>query len=139
MNRRLFLIFYISIVSAFLLNHTKAQPWTFIKEVDGIKIYTQKESGSSLKSYRGEADMNSSMEKVCALLGTAKNLDWWGEDITNIKILEHKDQKFIQYYYIYDMPWPITDRDLVVESILKMDTATGIYTVSSKPLLRKFL
>lgn len=137
MNRKLFLIFYIFIVNIFLLNHAKAQNWTFIKEVDGIKIFTQNEFGSSLKSYRGETDINASMEKVCALLGTAKNLDWWSEDVTNIKILEYKDQKFIQYYFIYDMPWPVTDRDLVVESIIKMDTATGIYTVSSKPLLKK--
>lgn len=137
MKRNFFLIIYISIANIFLLNEVNAQTWTFIKEVDGIKIYTHKELNSSLKSYKGETDIDASMKKVCALLGTAKNMDWWGEDITNIKILEHEDQKFIQYYFIYDMPWPVTDRDLVVESTIKMDTINAKYTVSSKPLLKK--
>ena len=34
------------------------------------------------------------------------------------------------------MPWPLTDRDLAVESRIKMDTANSIYTVSSRPLLK---
>jgi hypothetical protein len=137
--KRNFILISISIfiLNIFLLTHVSAQPWTFIKEVDGIKIYTQNELNTSLKSYKGETDINASMEKVCALLGSAKNFDWWGEDFSKIKILDHTDHKFIQYYFIYDMPWPVADRDLVVESIIKMDTINGKYTVSSKPLLKK--
>jgi len=113
-----------------------AQPWNFIKEKDGIKIYTRTDPHSSLKSYKGETVFKAPMEKVCALLGTAKNLDWWDKGFTKIEVLKHEDQKFIQYYFIYDMPWPVVDRDLAVESRIKMDTASGIYTVSSRPLLK---
>ena len=56
--------------------------------------------------------------------------------LATIKVLKHEDQKFIQYYFIYDMPWPVVDRDLAVESTIKMDTATGVYTVSSRPMLK---
>jgi len=126
-----------SVLSLFLSDDACAQKWTFEKEVDGIKIYTQNDPGSSFKSYKGETDFYAPVEKVCTLLGTANNFDWWGDDFTEIKILDHKDHKFIQYYFVYKMPWPLTDRDLAVESILKMDTANGIYTVSSKPLLMK--
>ena len=35
-----------------------AQSWDFIKEKDGIKIYTRVEAGKSLKSYRGITDIN---------------------------------------------------------------------------------
>jgi hypothetical protein len=131
--------FYQSLLILFLVNSLNAQPWTFVKEQDGIRIYTRLENKSQLKSYKGEAVIYAPMEKVCSLLGTAKNIDWWGEDFTKIAVLEHEDQKFIQYYFIYNMPWPVTDRDLVVESIIKMDTATHIYTVTSKPLLNKML
>lgn len=136
MKRNFFLI-CIFILNVFLNIHVNAQTWTFIKEVDGIKIFTRNELNSSLKSYKGETVVNAPMEKVCALLGTSNNFDWWGEDFSKIKILDHTDQKFIQYYFIYDMPWPVADRDLVVESIIKMDTLNGKYTVSSKPLLKK--
>jgi hypothetical protein len=129
--------FYLSLLILFWVNNLNAQPWTFVKEQDGIKIYTRIENKSQLKSYKGEAVICAQMEKVCALLGTATNFDWWGEDFTKIAVLEHEDHKFIQYYFVYNMPWPVTDRDLVVESTIKMDTVTHIYTVTSKPLLKK--
>ncbi len=128
---------FLSVITQFFVNSLNAQPWTFVKEQDGIRIYTRVENNSPLKSYKGEANINAPMEKVCTLLGTAKNFDWWGEDFTKIEILEHEDQKFIQYYFIYNMPWPVTDRDLVVESMIKMDSAAHIYTVTSKPILNK--
>jgi len=130
------IIFCISILNLLLVNSTLAQSWNFVKEQDGIKIYTRNEPNSSLKSYRGEAVFRASIDKVCMLLGTAKNLDWWDKGFTTIKVLKHEDHKFIQYYFIYDMPWPVTDRDLAVESTIKMDTATGVYTVSSRPMLK---
>jgi hypothetical protein len=129
--------FYLSVLTLFLVNSLNAQPWTFVKEQDGIRVYTRLENRSQLKSYKGEAVIHAPMEKICALLGTAKNIDWWGEDFTKIAVLEHEDQKFIQYYFIYNMPWPVTDRDLVVESTIKMDSVTHFYTVTSKPLLNK--
>jgi hypothetical protein len=128
---------YLSVFIMFLVNSLNAQPWTFVKEQDGIKIYTRIENKSQLKSYKGEAVINAPMGKICALLGTSNNFDWWGEDFTKIAVLEHEDQRLIQYYFIYNMPWPVTDRDLVVESIIRMDSATHIYTVTSKPLLNK--
>lgn len=129
-------IFFISALSLLLVHNTFAQSWNFIKEQDGIKIYTRNELHSSLKSYRGEAVFHAPMDKVCMLLGTSKNLDWWDKGFTTIKVLKYVDQKFIQYYFIYDMPWPVSDRDLAVESIIRMDTATSVYTVSSRPILR---
>jgi len=113
-----------------------AQSWNFVKEQDGIKIYTRKELHSSLKSYKGEAIFHASMEKVCMLLGTANNFDWWDKGFSTIKVLYYKNQKIIQYYFIYDMPWPVADRDLTVESVIKMDTASGKYTVSSRPIMK---
>ncbi len=114
---------------------TIAQPWNLEKEEDGIKIYTRRESNSSLKSYKGVAIFHAPMEKVCAMIGNAKNFDWWGEDFKNIKVLSYEEKKYVRYYYIYDMPWPFTDRDLAVEVTIKTDSATGEYIVVSKPLL----
>jgi len=129
-------LFAVSMLNLFPAYTVVAQPWNFVKEKDGIKIYTRNEPHSSLKSYKGETIFKAPMPKVCALLGTANNFDWWDKGFSKIEVLKHADQKFIQYYFIYDMPWPIADRDLAVESRIKMDTASGIYTVSSRPLLK---
>ena len=67
--------FCLSLLILFLVNSHNAQPWTFVKEQDGIRIYTRIENKSQLKSYKGEAVICAPMEKICALLGTASNFD----------------------------------------------------------------
>jgi hypothetical protein len=45
-----------------------AQSWDFIKEKDSIKIYTRKEAGKSLKSYKGVTDIKAPAEKIFAMM-----------------------------------------------------------------------
>lgn len=111
------------------------QSWNFVKEEEGIKIYTRIDKTSSLKAYKGEVILHAPMQKACAMVGNGRNLDWWGPDFKNIKVLAYEKNKFVHFYYIYDMPWPMTDRDLAVNAIVKTDTVTGEYSVLSVPLL----
>jgi hypothetical protein len=111
------------------------QTWVLIKEKDGIKIFTRKESNSSLKSFKGETTFPAKVEKLSLLLGNGKNFDWWGKDIRGIKVLAHQENKFNQYYLIYNVPWPFSDRDLVVETTITEDPVTGERTYLAKPLL----
>jgi hypothetical protein len=112
----------------------KAQKWEFAKEKDGIKIYTRKEDGGTLKSFKGAAVLHTEMNKVCALLGNAKSFDWWDKDITEIKVLSFDPGKYIQYYLVYDVPWPLSDRDLVVDARITVDPVSGAETILAKPL-----
>jgi hypothetical protein len=99
-------------------------------------IYTRNEANTSLKSYRGETTFRAPMEKVCSLIGNGKNFDWWGPDFINVKVIGYQPNKYVQYYFVYDLPWPVTDRDLVVDARIKIDSVTGEYSVVSRPLLK---
>ncbi|MCX6281236.1 MAG: hypothetical protein NTU51_04680 [Bacteroidetes bacterium] len=112
----------------------KAQSWNFIKEKDGIKIYTRIEAGESLKSYKGVTLINSPSEKVFALIEDVNNTDWWDKNFSQIKVLLY--EKFIraQYYLVYDLPWPVTDRDLCVDVKVKFDSVTSIGKITATPL-----
>ncbi len=111
-----------------------AQSWNFVKEQEGIKLFTRKENGSSLKSFKGVMDVTSSMDKVCNLLGNVKNHDWWDENLREIKVLTFEKDKYFQYYLIYHVPWPFTDRDLSVEANVNTDPSTGRRTITATPL-----
>lgn len=112
-----------------------AQSWDFVKEVDGIKIFTRKELNSSLKSFKGEVTFKAKIDKVNLLVGNADNLDWWDKDISSIKVLAFEKDKFIQYYIIYKVAWPLSNRDLALDARISTDPVTGVRTVSAKPLL----
>jgi hypothetical protein len=111
-----------------------AQSWDFVKEKDGIKIYTRKVAGSSLKSFKGVTDIHVPIEKVFNLIGNVRNVDWWDKNLKEIKVLYYEKDKKSQYYLVYDSPWPVTDRDLCVDATIRTDPVTGIRTVHSVPL-----
>ena len=111
-----------------------AQSWTFVKEQEGIQLFTRKDEGSSLKSFKGVMDVTSTMDKVCNLLGNVRNHDWWDENLSQIKVLTYEKDKYFQYYLVYKVPWPFTNRDLCVEANVNTDPVTGRRTITATPL-----
>jgi hypothetical protein len=111
-----------------------AQSWDFIKEKDGIKIYTRKEAGKSLESYRGVTDINAPAENIFAMMEDINNTDWWDKNLTQIKVLLYEKYKRAQYYLVYDLPWPVIDRDLCVDVTISIDPVTGERKISAVSL-----
>jgi hypothetical protein len=111
-----------------------AQSWNFKKEEDGIKIYTRQEAGKSLKSYKGVVDIHAQASEVLALLENANDRDWWDKNIKQVKVLLYEKNKRAQFYMVYDLPWPVEDRDLCVDATVNIDPVTGVSQVTSFPL-----
>jgi len=111
-----------------------SQSWNLAKEKDGIKIYTRNELNSSLKSFRGEIIFKADIKKVNLLIGDAGNIKWWVKDIGYVKVLDFRKDQFVQYYLIYRVPWPLTDRDVAVDGRISYDSLTGARIVFIKPL-----
>lgn len=110
------------------------QTWEFIKERDGIKIYTRKEQGSPLKSFKGVMEIYSTMEMIGTVVGNVKNFDWWDDDIHELQVIAHKENVLTQYYLVYDLPWPLQDRDLCADARVTIDSVTGEKVIYATPL-----
>ena len=117
------------------ISDLSGQSWNFVKERDHIKLYSRVEGNGSLKSFKGVVDINADMEKVSSMIGNVTNFEWWGENIREIKVLFYEKDKHIQYYMIYDAPWPFMDRDLVADVHITTDPSSGTRTIYSHPLL----
>jgi hypothetical protein len=111
-----------------------SQEWEFKKERDSIKIYTRNEENNPVKSYKGEVDLHTSMAKISTVLGSIESFDWWDKNIHDIKVLAYEKEKYIRYYLVYDLPWPVTDRDLCVEAVITNNPTTGKRVVRATPL-----
>ncbi len=103
----------------------KAQSWNFIREKDSIKIYTRVEAGKSLKSYRAVTRINKPVEKIFTVMEDVNNTDWWDKNLTQIKVLLCEKNKRAQYYLVYDLPVPVTNRDLCVDVTITINPVTG--------------
>jgi len=130
MPPRLLLIFF---TLTFYVS-AEAQKWELVKEKDGIKIYTQKEDGTKLKGYKGVSYINAPASRVLDVIENVYNTDWWDKNLTQIRVLQYEKYKSSRYYLVYDLPWPVTDRDLCVVVKVETNSATGVSKVMAGPL-----
>jgi hypothetical protein len=127
-------IFFLAVSSLAFYFNLGAQDWKFIKEKDGIKVYSRSEDSTTVKSFKGVADFNTTMEKMKRVIGRVESFEWWDENITEIKVLAYEEEKLIRYYLVYDVPWPLSDRDLVAEAIITNDPVTGVRKVRASAI-----
>ncbi len=111
-----------------------SQTWEFRKEKNGISVYTRLEPGQTIRSYRGVTTMHAPAARVFAMIEDVNHTDWWDKNLTGIKVLQYEKNKSARYYLVYDLPWPVTDRDLCVAVTCTYDPATGAGTVAAGPL-----
>lgn len=128
-------IYYpIFIIFFFASTGTYAQQWNLEKDKDGIKVYTRPEPGSKFKAFKGETEVIAPLEAVSALIEDVEQFDDWDEDVQEIRVLERSAGKSLKYYVVYDLPWPIQDRDLCVEALFSVDNEKGNTVLSSKSI-----
>ena len=111
-----------------------SQTWKFVKEKDGVKLFTRDEKGMNLKFFKGVAEINQSTEKIYALLEDVNHNEWWDANLKQIKVLQYEKNKRSQLYMVYTMPWPFKSRDLSVNMTFTINQTTGEYKVTSVPL-----
>jgi hypothetical protein len=115
-------------------NLLTGQPWQFAKEEAGIRIYTRKESGRSIKSYKGEATVKAPAAKVVAMLEDIHHTDWWDKNVKMVRIISYEKNRSAKYYIEYDLPWPVADRDLAVEVRVEHDIKSETTKIIAGPL-----
>jgi hypothetical protein len=122
MNRRPFLL--LSFVSALLFSSAlvfaKANDnWEFVDQEDGIRTWKLEIPGQDLPGFRGQAHFDASAEKILtALLDRASHTKWMHRCAESSLLKKIDDSQAILYNRT-DAPWPIWDRDVIVQSNIK--------------------
>lgn len=94
-----------------------SQVWKLQKETKTIKAYTSKIDGSSIKSYKVVATLNTSIECVYSLLSDYNNYPKMYKNLDEMKILKDGENE-IKAYTVYDLPWPVQNIDMVSQVII---------------------
>ena len=120
------------ILSLFFLPHVE-QPlpggWKLKKEVDGIEVFTRNVAGSNLKELKIEMSFPEvDFSTLMAVLTDTESYPEWLYKCDYAKTIEHPQSAETVDYYKFNFPWPLSDRDLYVRSVITQD-------VSKKELL----
>ncbi len=120
--------------------------WETVNTKNGIKTYTRDIESSDMDEFMGETVIQSSIEVVGMVLLDSNNYSEWVADCTKsqlIKVLMNKTNKVPNIngvnhevksisYLVNDSPWPVSDRDIIIFSHIKIDEKKGKLTITSK-------
>lgn len=97
--------------------------WKKASEKEGIVVYTSSVNGSSLKAYRGEVEVRTTLSAVVALITDVENFSNWMPRTANPKLIKGTRENYV-YYIETPAPWPVQNRDAVSEVAVKQDPKT---------------
>lgn len=90
-----------------------AMGWESLGDRDGVQTYRQSVSDSDLYSFRGVTTVAAPIGKVFdVIVDRERRLEWVDRLIENRELsMAHEYDQVI--YQIFDLPWPLNDRDYV--------------------------
>jgi len=100
-------------------------------EDKNIQVYTREVAGSELKEFKGITQIKTSVSALVALLKDKKDATQWMHNIIEYEVQEEISEVESIVYSVSEAPWPVTNRDSYVRSILTVD-ANGVVTSTMK-------
>lgn len=114
--RKILFIFLIALLS--ISDSYAADNWRLEKEASGIKVYTRPVQGSAIREIKGELVINSSLDSIMAVFDDVANYPTWNYQCSKAYSLKKVSEYEHYHYQNIKMPFPVTDRDLLIHSTI---------------------
>lgn len=89
--------------------------WELKKNENGIAVYTRKSATGNLKELRVTCELAATKAQLISTLQDIGNYNDWVYSNKKSEILKSLNSNKIIYYTESRLPWPIKDRDLIVQ------------------------
>jgi hypothetical protein len=97
-----------------LCSHAQAD-WQKIKDKDGIRVFRKDSDSSAFKSIKVEAEFEGSWPKLVGILKDIPHHSEWVYKSAGSKLLKKISDSEILYYTITEIPWPMENRDVIID------------------------
>ena len=107
--KRVHLLFIFTLLPSIALSRDL---WELEKDSDGIKVYTQLETGSPYKSFKAITVTNANSEAITEILNDVKGYVTWFAFTEKVDLLEnglHEKYVYMETRY----PWPFNNGDMI--------------------------
>lgn len=105
--------------------------WKLAKEQNGIKVYTRHVDGFAIAELKTELTVNAPLNAVIAVITDADNYSKWIYSCTSSAILKKVSETDQYQYQVNDVPYPFSDRDIVIHFKIWQDPETKKVFTSS--------
>ncbi|MFA0381011.1 START domain-containing protein [Vibrio sp. 10N.222.54.A3] len=126
MNKIITLLLLACSVSVFA---SDTDGWSLARDKKGIEVYNRKIEGSHFKEFRAEGDINASLTSIIALFIDTSVGTQWVENIDDMEEIEHFSAAHTITKTYTKAPWPVADREAIVENVITQDPETMVVTI----------
>lgn len=125
-----------SIIFACLLSFSvDAQTeWNLKKEKDGIAVYTAKLEDSKFKSIRVVCEFQASLSQLVAILMQPNLQPEWVLATKQASLVKHISSARLYYYAEAALPWPMSNRDMVIDLSMSQNPITKLLTIHANTI-----
>lgn len=123
---------WLSIFTSCAAAATEAE-WVLQKDESRIQLYTRPVPDSPFLEVRVTALIDAPIRKVAMALGDGDGCSAWRAMCKSSEILITVSDTEHYIYLVLDLPWPVSDRDMVIHSIAQVDREAGTVTVHFDP------
>ncbi|OYU55448.1 MAG: lipid-binding protein [Chitinophagaceae bacterium BSSC1] len=127
---------YISILfTCFLCYSLEAQTeWNLKKDKEGIAVYTAKLEDSKFKSIRVVCEFHASLSQLVAVLMQPSLQPEWVLATKEANLVKQISSARIYYYAEAALPWPMNNRDMVIDLSMSQHPITKLLTIRANTI-----
>lgn len=105
---------------------------------NNIKVWTYQDAHNPVFQYKAETSFDVPLDKAVSLILDVENAVNWVPYMGSVKVLSRDDKKGeFTLYMVLDFPFPLKDRDLVVQGKMRKD-AQGMITIQNKAMQKGY-
>ncbi len=108
-----------------------AQNWELSRNENNIKVYKGTSDSSRFKIIKVEAGMTGTLKKLMAVLKDVGNNKNWVYNTKQSHLLRTINENEFLYYAETHLPWPFSNRDMVIRMHFDLDTVRNILNVKA--------
>ncbi len=97
--------------------------WIFKKEKDGIKIFTRHSETSAFNDIQVDMDLPGTVEQLASILWDVGKYTEWAYATKVCRLIKKINDNELVYYAEFEVPWPLSNRDLCADVKLIKDSA----------------
>lgn len=106
--------------------------WELKKNEDGIAVYSRQLATGQLKEIRVVCELDATLAQLTSVLQDVNNHKNWVYSTRKSNLVKKINDHTLVYYSESDMPWPVNDRDLVVELTINPQPVNQQYIIQAK-------
>lgn len=108
--------------------------WKCVKQADNIRVYSRKSDSANYRIIKVTTQLKTTLSSLVMLVTDFPNNKNWVFMNNKTEILERNNPHSWILYNQTDVPWPITDRDIISRTVLSQDSITKIVTIRGEAI-----